>query len=294
MKVYIASSEKHVGKIEEDIYFCKKYNDLNIETKIETIENVIKKAKSNDIVILKSIWGYYNDSGLFLQQIKKLQKRRINLVNTYKFICWNIDKIKYLKDIKNLDIIPTYPIDINKLKTKDKLEICIQKIIKNINTSEIVLKPSIGESGYLTKKFNKEKDYKNIVRFIIKNKNTKFVLQPFIKEISEGEISVICINGIPVYGIRRYPGILSEKKTTEYIEKKYLSKKVINTSKKVNDFLSKKFKSLPNICRIDFVNTKDSFKILEVELIDPDLFFRKIPENIKQKAFSLLEKSILK
>lgn len=291
MKVYIASSKKHLGKIEEDIYFCKKYNDLDIETKIEIIENIIKKAKSDDIVILKSIWGYYNNPNLFLQQIKKLQNKKINLINNYKFVYWNIDKIKYLNNIKKLNIIPIYTINTLKLKTEEKY---LRKILKNIDSDEVVVKPSIGESGYLTKKFNKEKEYKELIKFIIKNKNTRFILQPFIKEISGGEISVININGMPLYGVRRYPGILSKKEDTIYIERKKLPKKVINESKKINDFLNKKFKSSPNICRIDFIKTKDSFKLLEVELIDPDLFFRKIPENIKQKTFSLLEKSIKK
>ncbi len=287
MKVYIASSKKYVNKVEEDIYICKKYNDLNIETKIETIENIVKKVKPKDVVILKSIWGYYKNSNLFLKQIKNLQRKKVKLINDYKFVYWNIEKIKYLRDIKSLDIVPTYSLRISKLKTKEKLEIFLKNKITKMNMSEIVIKPSIGESGYLTKKFNLniKNEYNNLIKFILINKNKDFILQPFIKTISKGEISIIIIKGIPLYGIRRYPGILSKKEDTLYLERDKLSKDIINKSKNINSFLNKKFKSIPDICRIDFIETENSLKILEIELIDPDLFFRKVSDNIKEKVF---------
>jgi hypothetical protein len=57
-------------------------------------------------------------------------------------------------------------------------------------------------------------------------------------------------------------------------------------------FFLKKFGVLPSICRIDFLKTDTGYEILEVELIDPDLFFRFIPENMRNKAISVLYKSL--
>ena len=45
MKIFIASSEEHSGKIEEDMYINNMCISLGIESEISTIKNIIKKAR---------------------------------------------------------------------------------------------------------------------------------------------------------------------------------------------------------------------------------------------------------
>lgn len=292
MKIFIASSEEHSGKIEEDMYINNMCISLGIESEISTIKNIIKKARKNDFILIKSIWGYYKNSNLFLSQIKKLKENDVKIINDSKFIFWNVNKINYLKDIKNIGIIPTYPIFQRKIKSNKWLDGYIENISKKLNTKNLVIKPCIGESGYLTNKINIESDKKKILNIINKNNKKDFILQPYIPEISKGEISIINIQGKIMYGIKRFPGILIDKRETKYINNKNIPIEIKNIINNLNKYLSKKFKSLPTIARIDFIHKNNKYYILEVELIDPDLFFRKIPKKIKKEVFLEIKKSI--
>ena len=53
MKVYIASSEKYVGLIKEDIYIRDKYNSNGFSSKIATLSDIVNESKFGDLVILK-------------------------------------------------------------------------------------------------------------------------------------------------------------------------------------------------------------------------------------------------
>lgn len=44
---------------------------------------------------------------------------------------------------------------------------------------------------------------------------------------------------------------------------------------------------MPSLCRIDFVQNLDLYEIMEIELIDPDLFLKYLPQDILD--LSLLE-----
>jgi hypothetical protein len=56
------------------------------------------------------------------------------------------------------------------------------------------------------------------------------------------------------------------------------------------DLFLEKFGVLPRICRVDFLKNLTNYEILEVELIDPDLFFRYIPVSLRKKAILMLLK----
>lgn len=291
MKIYLASSEKYVGNIQEDIYIRDHYLMNNVESEIDTIDNISRKAKSKDVVILKSIWGYHTNYELFKNQILDLKNKCIILVNDYDFIFWNINKYDYLNDIKDIGIIPTLFLDIKNLKSDDEIIHSISEAAKNFNVDTVVVKPSISESGYLTYKYKLDENNNEIIKSI-KDKDLDFILQPYRDSILEGEISVILINGVSYYGVKRFPGVLEEKKDVIYLEIADIPEDIKNKILKLNDFLLNKFKILPNICRVDFIKNDNSYEILEVELIDPDLFFRNIPEKIKEKVFSAFNKPL--
>ncbi len=54
------------------------------------------------------------------------------------------------------------------------------------------------------------------------------------------------------------------------------------------------FGVLPDKCRVDFLKINTSYEILEVELIDPDLFFRYISDATREKVTSMIYKSFIK
>ena len=292
MKIYIASSEKHVGKIQEDIYIRNGYIKKGIYSEIATLKNIVRVAKSSDIVILKSIWGYHIDYEKFLKQISVFKKKKIKLVNDYNFIYWNIDKLKYLNEIKNINVISTNPLQIRHAKTAQDIRSAISEASETFNTDILVIKPSISASGYLTFAYDINKKNGLVVNSLMANKNLDFMVQSYQSSIAEGEISVIIINGKLLYGVIRFPGVLSDKKDTMYLRLTSIPISIKKSLSVLKDFFWGKFGVLPNICRVDFLKSNSSYEILEIELIDPDLFFRHIPVSMQEKTISILLKLV--
>ena len=290
MNIYIASSEKHIGKIQEDVYIRDVYRNNEFSCEILTLKDIIKISKPFDVVILKSIWGYYLHYRDFIKQISTLRKKNIKLINDYDFIFWNIDKYKYLKELKSINVIPTTLLNFKNTKKKSEIIDIILQTNKTLNTDILVVKPCVSESGYLTFKYDKTKNNKGVISLLQQNKELDFIAQPYRPSILTGEISVVVINGVLLYGIKRFPGIFCEKLDPVYVKFDGLPiaiKKEVNILK---SFFLAKFGSYPNICRIDFLKLDTNYEILEVELIDPDLFFRCIPDGLREKATLMINK----
>ncbi len=294
MKIYIASSEKYVGKIQEDVYIRDTYRNKGFFCEIVTLKNIVKISKPFDGVILKSVWGYYLHYQEFLRQLSILRKKNIKLINDYNFIFWNIDKYKYLYELKHMNTIPTTLLSFKSIKKVFEIRNIILQINKTLNTDTLVIKPCISESGYLTFKYDKTKNNKAIIALLQQNKQLNFIAQPYRPDILSGELSVVIINGISLYGIKRFPGIFSEKLDPMYIRFISLPGVIKKEVDILKIFFLKKFGVFPNICRVDFLKIDTGYEILEVELIDPDLFFRYIPDSMREKATSMIYKSFVK
>lgn len=288
MKVYIASFEKYVGKIQEDIYIRNEFLSKSISSEILTLAEIVQKAEAQDIVILKSIWGYHLDFEQFLAQLSAFKDKNVILINDYDYIYWNIDKSIYLPELADfINVVPTYGVSFNGAKTKEDVEELIKVTIKNDNNTIFVIKPAISASGYLTFVYTKGGD-NDITSDLLRHKNLDFIIQPFRAEINQGEISVISINGRINYGVVRFPGVLGEKKDSKYLSLLEIPNPVMIYAESVLSFLRLKFKALPKICRIDFVKNGRNFELIEAELIDPDLYFRHLPKELLRHCLNEL------
>ncbi len=284
MTVYIASTEKNKNLIQEDIFIQEAFLSRGLVSKIETLEHIVSETTLGDVVFLKSIWGYHKDYKKFLEHISILKEKKVILINDYEYIHWSIDKSKYFSEINFLKIVPTYKLDLSTVKSIDDIERIIQLIIKDDLNTKFVIKPAIGASGYLACVYDKKDIVNNRINNILDHKNLDFMIQPFRSQVVEGEISTILINGKIQYGVKRFPGIFTEKKDSEYIDQQKIPKQITNQVKLLHNFFVDKFKSLPKICRVDFVKHDLDYELMEIELIDPDLFFRCVPKEIVDKC----------
>ena len=293
MKIYIASSEKYVGKIQEDVYIRDAYRNKGFCCEIDTLKNITMISKPFDVVILKSIWGYHLYHQEFLKQALILRKKNIKLINDYNFIFWNIDKYKYLYELRHMNVVPSTLLSFKNTKKISEIKDIILQINKTLNTDTLVIKPCISESGYLTFKYDKTKNNKAIITLMQQNKQLNFIAQPYRPDILTGELSVVMINGILLYGIKRFSGIFTEKLDPIYVRFISLPGVIKKEVDILKIFFLKKFGVFPNICRVDFLKLNTGYEILEIELIDPDLFFRYIPDGMREKATFMIYKSFV-
>ena len=246
-ELIIASSDKYANRVKEDINLCYYLMKDGINSNIMSYKDI--KCSSN--VIVRSVWGYQNDLVNFNNFITH---REGITINSSSIIENNISKENQYKLFKkyNIDCIDTKFI-------YDKKDIVIDK--------KSVLKPIISASGNNTYIINDIKDVDKI-----EDINKGYMLQPFIEDINNGEYSIILFNKEIMYGIKRFPGVFTDRQSVEYINKKDLNKDIISIIDKVN-----KIDEYKDYCfmRVDIVNNM----VLELELVDPQLFIETIPNE---------------
>jgi glutathione synthase/RimK-type ligase-like ATP-grasp enzyme len=219
-----------------------------------------------DYLVFRNTWDYFERESEFNHWLDQIEKLGIKTLNPIEVIKQNKHKF-YLRDLQKngIQIIPTVFID----KTP------------NLNLSELipthwkkaVIKPAFSAGSYQTavfevsdiKKINEE--YKNIAS------EKELLLQEFMPEIQTlGETSFIffnkkfshCVNKKPIDGDFRVQTQFGGKYTSiapnlEIIEK---AQKIANT-----------FSDNLLYARIDGIVIENELHLMEVECIEPDLYF---------------------
>lgn len=263
--VNVVSCNEYKNKIKEDLILQKYLLDAGYKVKISSWE----EEDYADVNIIRSVWGYHKKVNEFLNFVNSN-----NTINNKVLIADNIDKQKQFALLKLNDVQPVDTLflnNINELKYKGE---------------KLVVKPIVSASGDNTFIIENEQDLQKVAHL------NNIMVQPFIDGISEGEISVIAINRVVKYAIRRFPGVFQEYKKEEFISRFTLDKEINDIVKKI--LIIEEYKKAV-IMRMDFVHTPQGYRVMEVELVDPDLFIETIPdEHLKKDVYEDLVHSVEK
>ena len=261
--VNVVSCDKYRNKIKEDLMLQRYLLNAGYKAKISSWE----ANDYADINVIRSVWGYHKRVDEFLDFV-----RGCNTINEGEIIADNIDKQKqfsllWSNDIKTVDTL--FLQDISQLQ---------------YGGERLVVKPTVSASGDNTFIVRSEQDIEKV-------KHLRCIMvQPFIEGINNGEISVICINGAMKYGIRRYPGVFSKYKKEEFIHLDDLDAEVLEVVERV--IAIEEYRTV-SIMRVDLVETGEGYRVMEVELVDPDLYVEAIPNTaLKGEVYKDLVQSV--
>jgi len=278
--------EDFPGFTEDDLILADlfKQNGFNIKSVVWS------KSENNlsdfDNLILRSTWDYHLRYNEFEKWINKIEKEKIKVWNPVKIIKWNMNKT-YLKDFyeAGLYIVPTeFIININ--------EETVKHILQN-KWEEIVIKPSVSATAYKTWRLKKEEI--PMLPEIIGNysKDEIILVQKFMPEIkSKGELSFIFFNKVYSHAVIKTAkaGDFRVQKNfggeTKQIEP---SLELISQAQKFVEFIKEDLL----YARVDCVESGGKLFLMELELIEPELFFKynnKAAHNF-HNAFLELNKS---
>lgn len=264
-EIKIVSAPKYVNKIKEDLRLQECFLKNKINCQIISYQDHVKDEKC----LVRSVWGYHNNYEEFISFVNRNQT-----FNSNSIILHNMDKKKQYELLTKYSIprIETKFVD-----STDELE---------INGVQVV-KPVVSASGDHTYIIKDEDDLDQIGYL------ENIMVQPFIENIKNGEISVIVIGKEIQYGIIRHPGVFTEYEKEIYIPKEELDPELI---KLVHKILEIKEYQDAVFMRVDCVKD-DEYKVMELELVDPDLFIESIPnkelrQNIYQKLVDIIKDKI--
>jgi glutathione synthase/RimK-type ligase-like ATP-grasp enzyme len=301
-KVGIVSCNKWINKIKEDLHLEKGLLTLGIDSNLISWEDPNVDYSEYDCLIIRSIWGYQDRLEQFYKWLEHMKQKQITMFNSLELIENNIRKDVQF-NILQRNGIPTVKTEF--IYEKDILGSISNSVLEAIRkqfdgTKLFVVKPIISGSGnntYLIDLTGNNNRLNNIqiselnklMNDIIKEKNNGLMIQPFISEIDSGEISSIFIDGQNTHNVRRYPSIFNEKRNPE-----------LETDMSSAMFeLVRRIESIPEYrdylyMRADMVEHNKQPIVMEVELTEPDLLTRYIPEEIRDTAIKTLAKRIEK
>lgn len=244
---------------------------------------------SYDIIIIKSTWDYFiGKIEMFYRWLTFIKEKNIPCLNHPDLIKWNADK-HYLLDIQSagLNIVPSSIIEKNNLFYADDA-------FQKFNADELIVKPTISGGAMNTLRLNKNnaKDQEAQINDWLKEQ--AYLIQPLKKEvINEGEWSFLFFNG------KFSHHLLKVAKEGEFRIQHFFGGKIISPDfdrNLINIAQEYVNKFAPNslYARVDGVITKNGFELMELELIEPYMFFFTNEQSLENyyNAFEQLTKNI--
>lgn len=231
-----------------------------------------------DGVIVRSCWDYHLRYEEFRAWLERLDASRLPIWNSVASIEWNSHK-SYLIDLerRGVPIVPTRLVEGAGADT-------IERLVHDERWSRFVLKPAVSASGYETHALDASSERET--RRIIEKAAARgaVLVQPFVDEIpTHGEHSLIFIDGAFSHAaIKRASG--SEFRVqTEHggsVEGIDVESWLIEAGARVLATLPE----VPLYARVDGVVRGDQFLLMELELIEPNLFLELLPGSYERLA----------
>lgn len=265
-KIAIATYEKLPDLTENDRLLIPILIEKGFEVNAEIWDNPEVDWSSYDIVLIRSTWDYYLKPDVFKNWVSQFINSKAKLINSAEIVLKNSHKF-YLKELsdKGVSIIPT-------LFSSEKIE------LETLNKwKKVVIKPAVSAGSHETEIFETAR----LTQEILDNKICKgdWLIQPFLEEIKEaGEISMLFFGGNFSHAIQKVPKS-GDFRVQKQFGANYLkfepSNELLNIAKNIVEITGKE----STYARIDGVMTQNGFLLMEVEMIEPDLFFEHAPEG---------------
>ncbi|MFY0604981.1 MAG: hypothetical protein JXQ93_13700 [Flavobacteriaceae bacterium] len=285
MKMYdviILTDSRYVDESKVDQYSRNVYLEDNLLK--DAIEKLGMKASrkswddpnfdwsSAHFVIFRTTWDYFDRFDEFSSWLNKVSKHT-TLLNSEKLIHWNIDK-HYMLDLKKqgVHICETYFVEKGDTAT-------LQELADKHHLSDFVLKPCVSGAARHTYKINRNTiaNYEAIFSELITSE--AMMLQPFQHNIvSKGEISMVVINGSFTHAILKIA-----KEGDFRVQDDYGGSVHSHTPTQEEiayaEHAVKSCIEMPIYARVDvFLDNQNKLALAELELIEPELWFRNHPK----------------
>ncbi len=251
---------------------------------------VIRKAWSDPdfdwltttCAIFRNTWDYFDRFDEFQKWLDHVETQT-QLINPVQQIRWNMDK-HYLQDLKDKGIHVVETVYINKGDQRS-----LSSMIEGLGWKDVILKPTVAGAARHTYKLNPENIAQHEAIFTELIAREDMMIQPFQHNIAaKGEVSFMVIGGSFTHAI------LKKAKSGDFRVQDDFGGSVHNykASQEEIAFAENVVKAcdpLPVYARVDVMwDNEDKPAVSEVELIEPELWFRECPE-----AADLLAEKVL-
>ena len=227
-------------------------------------------------ILLRSTWDYHRVPTMFRSWLLSLEDSGRATWNPPAVAGQNIDKA-YLKELEAAGIA------IPRTRWLDRIDSeSISAAMADAGWDRAVLKPRIAATAYGTFLVDRDTPLSN--EDLHPSRSSGALLQEFIPEVVErGEVSIVYFGGVFSHAV------VKRARTGEFRVQKDFGGHVeqITPSAALLAFANTVITSVPADClytRVDVVDTARGPLLMELELIEPELYFSIVPESASRLA----------
>jgi hypothetical protein len=236
-----------------------------------------------DAVLIRSTWDYQLDLKGFLDVLQAIDRSSARLENPLDLVKWNVSKT-YLRDLeaRGVKIVPTLW----------RQGLCAEQVVSffaELDTGEIVIKPVVSANADDTFWLSRSGIDGFIPELVATFQERDCMVQPFMRGIvDEGEFSLFFFAGEYSHTILKTPQPLDFRVQEEHggilkvVEPDSLLLARAKDTMKVLD-------PQPLYARVDLVRVPDDFAVMELELIEPSLYFNMDPGSPERFAQAFVQ-----
>jgi glutathione synthase/RimK-type ligase-like ATP-grasp enzyme len=221
-----------------------------------------------DAVIVRSTWDYHRRHREFVAWLAEMERRKVCLWNSAQAIRNNIDKV-YLRKMSEQGVAVTPTVWVGRGETVD-----LRTVLCESQWDQAVIKPAISAtawSTWVTSVARAAEDQSKLDSIL---EQTGALIQPFVTEVqTRGEWSFV------FFGKQYSHAVLKRAQVGDFRVQKdfggYLSDEIPSPALVATAQSVIQKTDCPLLyARVDGVEVANAFVLMELELIEPELFFR--------------------
>lgn len=240
--------------------------------------------KNFDGLLIRSIWDYYLHPEAFQHWLEKMEALSIPAWNPIPMIRENSHKF-YLKKLSQagIPIIPS-------LFVPQGSKVLLKDVFKENNWNEVIIKPAISAGAHQTYFFQAHQlgEGQKTLENLLAEKD--LLLQAFAQEVAQmGELSCMFFQGNYSHTVIKKPQAQDFRVQEEYGGSTQIypaSAQIIQQVQQVLDVYTPR----PLYARIDGIIRQEVFHLMEMELIEPELFLDHYPPAYELFIKAIVEK----
>jgi glutathione synthase/RimK-type ligase-like ATP-grasp enzyme len=223
-----------------------------------------------DTVIVRSTWDYHHRPAEFLDWITRLEHAAVRVWNPPSLLRWNLDK-RYLGELERqgVPVVPTVTVAKGAGAT-------LAEVLVEARWDTAVVKPAVSASAHETWRTSRASAAADAVRFAALLAAGDVLVQPYLDAVEEGEWSLCFVGGCYSHAVLKRP------RRGDFRVQPELGGEVLLLAPgpAVIEWAEAVVALLPEpwlYARVDVCQVNGALVLMELELIEPALFFHADP-----------------
>lgn len=232
-----------------------------------------------DAVVIRATWGYYRTLEAFREWTEAMASAT-RLFNSIDLIRWNLRK-DYVGKLAAVGVrVP-----------RSHVVACdaaiIEKILAEEGWDRAVVKPATGASGHSVELLRRVTLSEQVANLSDEARASGVVVQEFLPEIAEGELSLVYFDGVFSHAIRKRPPPGEFRSNSRYKPTRTAETPPAAVTEQGAVCLAA-LPERPLYARVDGVVRDGTLIVIEVEVLEPALFMEFDPLSAERFAAATL------